>query len=224
MNTDKLKSLIVGGLAISLPGLLVAQGELSREQLEELDRKAREQASKEEAAKQATPPDPAPRQPTSREPVIPLAEPPQDLIDEDGNVELDLVDPFQRGTSRKSQERESEGLSSTSLGEISDEFRILAIMIPADETREPIALIRMEADASPQMVVKDDLIQIKRRSPDRSASNRTRSGAGDQPSFAESALNALEDYSFYLHIKEIHPTYIEAYQKKSPNESIILRW
>jgi len=159
--------------------------------------------------------------------LIPLAEPPQNLIGEDGKVELDLVDPFQRGRSRTVDDDEPEGLSATSLGEISEEFRILAIVIPDDPSREPMALIRLQNESSPQLVVKDDLVQIKRR-PENARQPSPRApvanAAGDQASFEESALNALESYSFYLHIKDIQPTFIEAYQKKSPNETIILRW
>ena len=166
------------------------------------------------------PAEPAVKQ--SPTPVIPLTEPPQDLLDENGNVELDLVDPFQRGNARAAQEMAEEGLSSTTLGEISEEFSILAIIVPEDKSREPMALIRLQNESSPQVVVKDDLVQIKRRPQDRRSMARTR-GNTDEPNFEQSAFNALENFSFYLQIREIHPTHIEAFQKKSPNESIILR-
>lgn len=167
------------------------------------------------------------QEPAAAKPLIPLAEPPQSLIGEDGKVELDLVDPFQRGRLRTVEADEPEGLSATTLGEISEEFRILAIVIPDDPSRQPMALIRLQNESTPQLVTKDDLVQIKRRpegarQPLRRAPAPNASGEGT--SFEESALAALESYSFYLHIKEIHPTYIEAYQKKSPNETIILRW
>lgn len=155
--------------------------------------------------------------------MIPLTEPPQDLIGEDGKVELDLIDPFQRGSAAAREEVDEQGMSATSLGEISEEFRILAIVIPEDEFRAPMALIRLRNESNPQVVRVGDLVQINRRAPD--SRGRARPGTPQaQPSFAESALNALENFSFYLQIKDIQPTYIEAYQKKSPNETIILRW
>lgn len=157
----------------------------------------------------------------AQEPEIPLTEPPQTLMNENGEYELDLVDPFQRGAAKAAEEA-TEGLSSTSLGEISEDFQILAIIIPEDETRLPKALIRTESEAAPQTVTVGDLVQINRRKPE--ARTPVRGRASAQPTFSESALNALESYSFYLHIKEIHPTHIEAFQKKSPNESIILRY
>ncbi|MEM7010592.1 MAG: hypothetical protein AAF585_03820 [Verrucomicrobiota bacterium] len=157
----------------------------------------------------------------AQEPNIPLTEPPQDLKDEDGNHETDLVNPFRRASVQAAaEELDEDGMSATTLGEVSEEFRILAILIPQDEEREPMALIRLQDELRPQVVRKDDLVQIKRRPPD----TRTSRSRNSEPSFAESALNALENYAFYLHIKDIQPTYIEAYQKKSPNETIILRW
>ncbi len=204
---------------------LAIQEQMAKEQM------AREKAAQELAAKQEQATEkteaPAPAPPTVPSPPkviptpeIPLTEPPQDLRDESGNYELDLVDPFQRG-SAKSTDEAMEELSSTALGEISEEFRILAIIIPEDGSSEPKALIRLQDESNPQVVMKDDLVQIKRRPQDRRAQSRTR--AGDEPSLEESALNALESYSFYLQVREIHPTHIEAFQKKSPNESIILR-
>lgn len=196
MNTSRLKRLLLAaGFAAAGPDL-VAQGS-------ELEKPA--------AQVSAVP-----------APVIPLTEPPQDLKDESGNHELDFVDPFQRGSARAAEEEATEGLSATTLGEISEEFRILAIIIPADDSREPMALIRLRDESSPQVVKKDDLVQINRRPPDRRSLNRA-AASGREPDFAESAFAALESYSFYLQIREIHPTHIEAFQKKSPNESIILR-
>lgn len=167
----------------------------------------------------------------AQEPVIPLSDPPQDLKGEDGQHELDLVDPFQRGGVRTAgnSEADPQGLSATSLGEISGEFRILAIVIPDDPSRQPMALIRLQDQSTPQVVTTGDLVQIKRRSPERRSSFLAGSASGgttgqNQPASIDSALNALESYSFYLHIKDIQRTYIEAYQKKSPNETIILRW
>ena len=178
----------------------------------------------------ATPSIPAPPLPVSTVPVpqIPLSEPPQTLVGADGKVELDLVDPFQRQTARPVEgEVDSSGMSTTSLGEISEEFRILAIVIPKGMGSEPMALIRLRNESSPQVVKAGDLVQINRREPNqRSAAPAPAAVPGGpvQAGFAESAESALDSYSFYLHIKEIQPTHIEAYQKKSPNESIILRW
>jgi len=215
MNTRTLKAVLAGGIAMAAQGP-AAQEPASGEPT------ARERSVQESLARESVV-----EEKVAPEPVIPLIEPPQDLIGEDGKVELDLVDPFQRGTVEAVEEEEPEELSSTTLGEISEEFRILAIVIPEGPSREPMALIRMQDESSPQVVRKDDLVRIKRRPPDRRAPFRMRASGNaspEQQSFEESALNALESYSFYLHIKEIKPTYIEAYQKKSPNETIILRW
>jgi len=222
MKTSKLNLILAASLGLAMPALLLAQDPLSKKQLEEMNQQALEQAAREEAAKKESPANPAAPQParpasSDQAPIIPLTEPPQDLIGEDGKVELDLVDPFQRSSENVASEQE--GLSATSLGEISDEFRILAILIAEDETHQPMALIRLQEEDHPQVVKKDDLVQIKRRPSDR----RSRPRSTDPPSIEDSALTALESYSFYLQIKEIHPTYIEAFQKKSPNESIILR-
>ncbi len=161
--------------------------------------------------------------PVVQTPAIPLSTPPQDLKNENGKHELDLVDPFQRRSAKPTEEQTQEELSATSLGEISEEFSILAIIIPEDETSAPMALIRLQDESNPQVVKKDDLVQIRRRPEDRRSRTRARSAKDDENSFEQSALNALESYSFYLQIREIHPTHIEAFQKKSPNESIILR-
>ncbi|MCB1076651.1 MAG: hypothetical protein KDM64_02385 [Verrucomicrobiae bacterium] len=245
MNTHRHGILLAGSAAMLalwlLPQDAAAQKMSPREQMKKelaiQEQMAKEQMAKEKAAQElaakkkqaardtAAPGKATPAAPTPTKaipaPVIPLTEPPQDLKDESGNYELDLVDPFQRGSSKTPEEEAMEGLSSTALGEISEEFRILAIIIPEDGSSEPMALIRLQDESNPQVVMRDDLVQIKRRPPDRRAQNRTR--AGDEPTLEESALNALESYSFYLQVREIHPTYIEAFQKKSPNESIILR-
>ncbi len=214
MNTSKLKWLLAG-VAMAAQGLAAQEAPVPR-------------PPDEAAIAETAPEEPAIPQPTDRPmlqtPAIPLADPPQSLIGEDGKVELDLVDPFQRGNARRAEEEMSDGLSPTSLGEISDEFRILAIVIPDGESRPPMALIRLQNESSPQVVMKEDLVQIKRRPQDRRQPVRRTVGPDGQASLEESALNALDGYSFYLHIKDIQPTYIEAYQKKSPNETIILRW
>ncbi len=228
MNTSKLKWLLAG-VALAAQGLAAQEADPAQAP----DLPAVEAAAEEPEIPQPTdrpmPPEPAippPPQPMVRMPEIPLSEPPQNLIGEDGKVELDLVDPFQRGGARAPEELDSDGMLPTSLGEVSDEFRILAIVIPDGPDRQPMALIRLQNESSPQVVMKEDLVQIKRRPQDRRQPVRTRlpAGAPGQTSFEESALNALDGYSFYLHIKDIQPTYIEAYQKKSPNETIILRW
>jgi len=232
INTKMLSGILAGLLALAMPTLLLAQEPYSREQLEEMQRQAQEKAAQEKAAqakvsKTEPAPKPTPQQAARPEssaqpPAIPLTDPPQDLIGEDGKVELDLVDPFQRSNANAARDQEPEGLSGTSLGEISEEFRILAIIIPDGEFREPMALIQLQAEENPQVVRKDDLVQINRRPQNPRLQARNRTGSGEA-SVELSALNALESYSFYLQIKEIHPSHIEAFQKKSPNESIILR-
>jgi len=213
MNTSKLKWLLAG-VAMAAQGLAAQEPEIPI-------------PADQPTVQEQVPPPP---QPMVQAPAIPLVDPPQSLVGEDGEAELDLVDPFQRGSARggagAAEEAGPDGMSPTSLGEISEEFRILAIVIPEGKDRQPMALIRLRNESSPQVVTKEDLVQIKRRAPDRRQPVPARQpvDAQGQPSFAESALNALDGYSFYLHIKDIQPTYIEAYQKKSPNETIILRW
>lgn len=229
MNTSKLKWLLAG-VAMAVQGLAAQEPEIPIP----ADQPTTQTPAVQEPAipmpaDQPAPQTPPPPQPMVRTPEIPLADPPQSLTGDDGEAELDLVDPFQRGSARgnagAAQEEGLDGMSPTSLGEISDEFRILAIVIPDGGSRQPMALIRLQNESSPQVVMKEDLVQIKRRPADRQlAGVRRAANAGDQGSLAESALNALDGYSFYLHIKDIQPTYIEAYQKKSPNETIILRW
>ncbi len=148
--------------------------------------------------------------------LIPLAKPPQNLMDEFGNVELDLIDPFQRSAGDRVV-TDSDGFSFTSRGEVSDEFRILGIVIPENEARKPVALIQLTSDSDPYLVRVGDLIRISQKKPDVRMISRY------DPA-RSSTMSALETYAFYLHIKDIQPTYIEAYQKKKPNETIYLRW
>ncbi len=210
MRKNIISFAMAGGLALA-PQALVGQ-------------KPEQQKTEQQKPEQQKPEQQKPEQ---QKPEIPLAEPPQDLIGVDGKVELDLVDPFQRGVAGSAEKEGSEGMSSTTMGQISQEFRILAILIPEDEFRPPMALIRLRNELSPQVVKKGDLIQISQRPVESRKGGRAPDRAhkdGGQASLGESALKALESYSFYLHIKDIKATSIEAYQKKSPKETFILSW
>lgn len=159
------------------------------------------------------------------EPAIPLAEPPQTLRDADGEPETDLIDPFQRRTEGVGGEENESGLSRTSIGEISDEFRILSIIVPQNTNTLPMALIKLHTRAEPHLIRPGDLVRVDRNTALRSVKS-SRSLVSSSPSLKpEDVLKSLEQYTFYLNVKEIHPTYIEVFHnKKSPDETIILSW
>ena len=153
--------------------------------------------------------------------VIPLAAPPQRLRDAAGQPETDLVDPFQRRSTIPQGEGAMPGMSRTSFGEISDEFRILSIIIPQNTNTLPMALIKLHSNTEPQLVRPGDLVRINRTAAPAGARGGRRPAAAPLPD----TLSALQRYTFYLYVKEIHATYIEVYQnKKSPDETIILSW
>ena len=132
---------------------------------------------------------------------IPLADPPQDLKNEDGTPEVGLVDPFVPRGAAEDPEMPGSGLTRTAAGELPADFRILAISIP--EQGEPTALVRMGEKEEPTLVRE-----------------------GDQPRrgrAAEADPNART--TFYLYVKTIAPTYIEVYHTKTrPDDTQILRW
>jgi hypothetical protein len=158
------------------------------------------------------------------EPAIPLTEPPQKLRDASGEPETDLIDPFQRRTGRDAEDDTASGLLRTSFGEISEEFRILSIIVPQDTNTLPMALIKLHNRAEPHLIRPGDLVRIDRGT----VMNTARGGkrpAVPAASTLAGVLSALERYTFYLYVKEIQPTYIEVYHnKKSPDETIILSW
>jgi len=175
---------------------------------------------------------------------------PVTLKDENGKPEMDLVDPFRRhgadDGAGESAEPSEEGLLRTSLGEISSEFRILAITVPADTNATRTALIQFYTSDEPVLVHEGDLVRVDRlganRRAGRAAPRRGRTATNGRAvaprppqrpissartgSLADLDLeDQLKKYVFYLNVKHIEPTYIEVYHnKKSPDETIRLNW
>jgi len=172
---------------------------------------------------------------------------PAALTDADGAPETDLVDPFRR----RGEDMVVDGLGSTdgedgllrtSFGEISSEFRILAITIPADTNTPRTALIQFYASDEPVLVHEGDLVRVDRvgANSTRGARNaRNRRANAARVSAARGRRNAprsggladidieeqLKKYVFYLSVKNIEPTFIEVYHnKKRPDETIRLNW
>ncbi len=139
---------------------------------------------------------------------IPLADPPQDLKNEDGTPEVGLVDPFVPRGAAEDPDMPGTGLTRTAAGELPADFRILAISIP--EQGKPSALVRMGEKEDPTLVHEGDQVREPRPIP------RGRARAEEDP-------NAR--YTFYLYVKTIAPTYIEVYHSKTrPDDTQILRW
>lgn len=176
---------------------------------------------------------------------------PVTLKDDDGRAEQSLVDPFRRRGADDAIGEDAEpgedGLMRTTMGEISSEFRILAITIPQDTNTPRTALIQFYSSDEPILVHEGDLVRVDRLGAHgrngRAAPRRVRSGqtgraavpggrngrAGARPSHGGLADLDLEDqlkkYVFYLNVKHIEPTYIEVYHnKKRPDETIRLNW
>ena len=176
---------------------------------------------------------------------------PVTLKDDDGRAEQSLVDPFRRRGADdaigEDDEPGEDGLMRTTMGEISSEFRILAITIPADTNTPRTALIQFYTADEPILVHEGDLVRVDRLGTHgrngRTAPRRVRTGqagraavsggrngrAGARPSHGGLADLDLEDqlkkYVFYLNVKHIEPTYIEVYHnKKRPDETIRLNW
>ncbi|MBR1588853.1 MAG: hypothetical protein IJ658_11080, partial [Kiritimatiellae bacterium] len=92
---------------------------------------------------------------------------PATLTDAEGTPETGLVDPFRRrGEGLAGEPTESapgkDGLLRTSLGEISSEFRILAITIPQDTNTPRSALIQFHTSDEPILVHEGDLVHVDR--------------------------------------------------------------
>ena len=134
----------------------------------------------------------------------------------------------------------------TTMGEISSEFRILAITIPQDTNTPRSALIQFYSSDEPILVHEGDLVRVDRlgahgrngraaprrgrtatngravapRPPQRSAPSARARGLADLD-----LEEQLRKYVFYLNVKHIEPTFIEVYHnKKSPDETIRLNW
>ena len=162
---------------------------------------------------------------------------PVTLKDDDGNAEVGLVDPFRRRSDEEgaSSVPGEDGLMRTTMGEISSEFRILAITIPADTNTPRTALIQFYTADEPIIVREGDLVRV-----DRLGAKNRRGRAGNvalqrgrmaRPSqVSRSSADAdleeqLRKFVFYVNVKHIESTYIEVYHnKKRPDETIRLNW
>lgn len=162
---------------------------------------------------------------------------PVTLKDDDGNAEVGLVDPFRRRSDEEgaSSVPGEDGLMRTTMGEISSEFRILAITIPADTNTPRTALIQFYTADEPILVHEGDLVRV-----DRLGAKDRRGRAGNvalqrgrmaRPSqVSRSSADAdleeqLRKFVFYVNVKHIESTYIEVYHnKKRPDETIRLNW
>lgn len=162
---------------------------------------------------------------------------PVTLKDDDGNAEVGLVDPFRRRSDEEgaSSVPGEDGLMRTTMGEISSEFRILAITIPADTNTPRTALIQFYTADEPIIVHEGDLVRV-----DRLGAKDRRGRAGNvalqrgrmaRPSqVSRSSADAdleeqLRKFVFYVNVKHIESTYIEVYHnKKRPDETIRLNW
>ena len=162
---------------------------------------------------------------------------PVTLKDDDGNAEVGLVDPFRRRSDEEgaSSVPGEDGLMRTMMGEISSEFRILAITIPADTNTPRTALIQFYTADEPIIVHEGDLVRV-----DRLGAKDRRGRAGNvalqrgrmaRPSqVSRSSADAdleeqLRKFVFYVNVKHIESTYIEVYHnKKRPDETIRLNW
>ena len=175
---------------------------------------------------------------------------PVTLKDDDGRAEQSLVDPFRRRGADDAIGEDAEpgedGLMRTTMGEISSEFRILAITIPADTNTPRTALIQFYTADEPILVHEGDLVRVDRLGAHgrkgRAAPRRGRTGQNGRavaprpPQRSSSSARAggladldleeqLRKYVFYLNVKHIEPTYIEVYHnKKRPDETIRLNW
>ncbi len=165
---------------------------------------------------------------------------PVTLRDCDGNAETGLVDPFRRrGEDESASSGQGEdGLMRTTMGEISSEFKILAISIPTDTNTPRSALIQFYTANDPVLIHEGDLVRVDRVGGGRgmvrkavrravrvarasAAAGRRRAGASDDAELEEQ----LRKFVFYVNVKHIEPTYIEVYHnKKRPDETIRLNW
>lgn len=162
---------------------------------------------------------------------------PVTLKDDDGNAEVGLVDPFRRRSDEEgaSSVPGEDGLMRTTMGEISSEFRILAITIPADTNTPRTALIQFYTADEPILVHEGDLVRVDRLgAKDRRGRARNvalQRGRMARPSqVSRSSADAdleeqLRKFVFYVNVKHIESTYIEVYHnKKRPDETIRLNW
>lgn len=162
---------------------------------------------------------------------------PVTLKDDDGNAEVGLVDPFRRRSDEEgaSSVPGEDGLMRTTMGEISSEFRILAITIPADTNTPRTALIQFYTADEPILVHEGDLVRVDRLGAKdrrgRAGNVALQRGRMSRPSqVSRSSADAdleeqLRKFVFYVNVKHIESTYIEVYHnKKRPDETIRLNW
>lgn len=158
---------------------------------------------------------------------------PVTLKDAEGNPESGLVDPFsRRGTDGggSSAVDGEDGLMRTTMGGLSEDFRILAITIPAETNMPRLALIELGSSKEPVLVREGDLVRVDRsaradRKRGRSTKRPVKRNAGTKRETGLSLDEQLERFVFYVNIKRIEPTYIEVYHnKKRPDETIRLSW
>jgi len=158
---------------------------------------------------------------------------PVELKDASGEPERGLVDPFRRrgGEDDAEAERGADGLMRTTMGEISSEFRILAITIPADTNTPRTALIQFHNADEPILVHEGDLVRVDRTGRGKAARKavirRTTQKPAPRASIQGDAEleEQLRKFVFYLNVKRIEPAYIEVYHnKKRPDETIRLNW
>ena len=143
-------------------------------------------------------------------------QPPQNLRNAVGEPEFGLVDPFSRGpreAADASVESGDPSLLRTTMGQMDEGFRILAIAVP-EKTGKSSALIQLDKAGEPTLVHEGDLVRIDRKKDARYRYQK------------KSAVEeALDRYTFYIHIKKISATGLEVYyNKKRPDDTIILRW
>ncbi len=176
---------------------------------------------------------------------------PVTLVDAEGKAETGFVDPFRRrgddGDGGVASEPDEDGLMRTTMGEISSEFRILAITIPQDTNTPRAALIQFHDADEPVLVHQGDLVRVDRsgargrfgaakgKRPRPAAGGnaaRQRKAAAANATAAAMRGNAdaeleeqLRKFVFYVNVKNIEPTFIEVYHnKKRPDETIRLNW
>ena len=152
---------------------------------------------------------------------------PVTLRDAAGNAENDLIDPFRRrggDADGTAPEPDGDGLMRTTMGEISSEFRILAITVPQDTNTPRAALIQFHNADDPILVHEGDLVRV-----DRLGGKNGRAQASlrrvKRPGAASDLEEQLRKFVFYVNVKHIEPSFIEVYHnKKRPDETIRLNW
>ncbi len=173
---------------------------------------------------------------------------PVTLKDAEGKAERDLVDPFRRRDAEDDVATTpgEDGLMRTTMGEISSEFRILAITIPQDTNTPRAALIQFYNADEPILVHEGDLVRVDRFGANRrggrmgraalqrsrastngrTAPFRPQAAASSKPPLQNDDLEEqLRKFVFYVNVKHIDSTFIEVYHnKKRPDETIRLNW